>query len=214
VIPIDLAKDRALAPVTFPRLVLQFTITPSGRSAWVFLGGTLKTAELVKVNLATWATSAPIKLPGTEQVAFGPGDATAYAFGGDEVTPVELATRTLGTPIKVSVPARAWPDRFSLSPDGRTGIVYNLARNRGVEITSVNLAHGTALSPVYLGYQGWWPIHVTFAPDSRTAYVSIVTDASGGRWAGKQIPVSAATGKRAGRSINIGGQSLQVVVTR
>jgi DNA-binding beta-propeller fold protein YncE len=214
VIPIDLAADRALAPVTFPRLVLQFTITPSGKSAWVFLGGTAKTGELVKVNLTTWATSAPIKLPdGVQQVAFGPRDATAYAFGGDEVTPIDLARRTLGTPIKVPVPARAWPAGFSLSPDGRTAIVYNIAPSREAEIVSVNLAHGTALRPEYLGYQRWWPIHVTFAPDSRTAYVSIVTDASGGRL-GKLIPVSAATGKRTGRPINTGGQPLQILVTR
>jgi DNA-binding beta-propeller fold protein YncE len=215
VFPVDLRTDRPLKPVTFPRLVLQFTVIPDGKSAWAFLGGTANTGELVKVNLTTWATSAPIKLPdGVEQVAFGPRDATAYAFGGDEVTPIDLARRALGTPIRAAVPATPWPDGFSLSPDGRTGIVYNFLRGRGAEIVSVNLADGSALRPVYLGYRNWAPIQVTFAPDSRKAYVSIVSETPGKPQLGKLIPVSAATGKRDGRPVNLVGQPLQILVTR
>jgi DNA-binding beta-propeller fold protein YncE len=212
VIPVDLAADRPLKPVTFPRLVLQFTVTPGGKSAWAFLGGTANTGELVKVNLATWATSAPIKLPdGIEQVAFGPRDATAYAFGGSEVTPVDLARRALGTPVRVSVPAEAWPDGFALSSDGRTGIVYNYVRGHGVQIVAVNLAAGIALRPVDLGYKNWWPVGVTFAPGSKTAYVSIATEGSA---AGRLVPVSAATGTRDGRAVNLGGEPLEILVTR
>ena len=88
VVPVDLATDRPLRPITFRRLILQFTITPNGNSAWVYLGGTANTNELVKLNLTTRAVSAPIKLPdGTQQVAFGPRDATAYAFSGSAITP-------------------------------------------------------------------------------------------------------------------------------
>jgi hypothetical protein len=215
VFPVDLTTDTALQPVTFPRPVFQFTVTPDGKSAWAFLGGSANTGELVKVNLTTWATSAPIKLPdGVEQVAFGPRDATAYAFGGDEVTPIDLASRALGAAIKVAVPAAPWPDEFSLSPDGRTGIVYSSVRDRGAEIVSVNLADGTALPPVYLGYKNWAPIQVTFAPDSRQAYISIVADTPGKLQPGKLIPVSAATGKRDGPPVSLGSRPLQILVTR
>jgi DNA-binding beta-propeller fold protein YncE len=209
--PVDLTTDTPLKPHTFPRLVLQFTVTPDGKSAWAFLGGTPKTGELVKVNLTTWATSAPIKLPvGVEQVAFGPRDATAFAFGGGEVTPIELAKRTIGAQIRVPGPAGALPGGFSLSPDGRTGIVSNFVRNRGTEIVSVNLADGTALRPVYLGYKRWSPVGVVFNPDSRTAYVSINAANPAG---GMLIPVKASTGKRDGHPVNLGSQSLQLLVT-
>ncbi len=215
VIPVNLATNRVLRPHTFQRLILQFTVTPSGKSAWVFLGGTANTVELVRVNLTTWAVSAPIKLPdGTQQVAFGPRDATAYAFGTNQVTPVDLAKRALGTRIKLPISPRAWPDGFALAPDGRTAMVYNFVRNRGVEIVPVNLARGIALSPVYLGYKLWVPQHVTFTPDSKTAYVSIVDDDLGELQLGKLIPVSAATGTRVGQPINLGGQPLQILVTR
>ena len=212
--PVDLATDTPLKPVTFPRLVLQFTVAPDGKSAWVFLGGTPKTGELVQVNLTTWATSAPIKLPdGVDQVAFGPRDATAYAFGGDEVTPIDLARGALSTPIKVSVPATESPGGFALSPDGRTGIVYNFVPSRGTEIVSVNLANGTALRPVYLGNKQWAPVQVTFAPGTSTAYLGVVNQTPGERL-GKLIPVAAATGKPDGRPVNLGGQPYQILVTR
>jgi DNA-binding beta-propeller fold protein YncE len=215
VIPVDLATSRVLRPHTFRRLILQFTVTPSGKSAWAFLGGTANTVELVRVNLATWAVSAPIKLPdGTQQVAFGPRDTTAYAFGTNQVTPVNLASRDLGTRISLPISPRAWPAGFALAPDGRTAMVYNFVRNRGVEIVPVNLARGTALSPVYLGYKLWVPQHVTFTPDSKTAYVSIVDDDLGELRLAKLIPVSAATGTRVGQPINLDGQPLQILVSR
>ena len=214
VIPVNLRTDKPLRPITFRRLALQFTIMPNGKSAWVYLGGTTNTNELVKLNLKTRAVSAPIKLPdGVQQVVFGPRDATAYAFGTNEITPIDLAKRSLGTLIRLPISPRAWPDELTLAPDGRSAIVSNWIRNRGVQVVAVNLATGTARSPVYLGYKLWVAQHVTFTLDSKTAYVSIANDTPGGLPQAKIIPVSAATGKRVGPPINLHGQPLQILVT-
>lgn len=215
VVPVDLATGRPLRPITFRRLILQFTITPNGNSAWVYLGGTANTNELVKLNLTTRVVSAPIKLPDdTQQVAFGPRDTTAYAFSGSVITPIDLAARALDTPIAVPLSAAAWTDVFSLSPDGRSAIVDTFVRNRGVEVVSVNLATGIAQGPVFLGYKQWGPGQVAFAADSKTAYVGIVNDTPGQLLQGKLIPVSAATDKRVGQPIAFRGQPLQILVTQ
>jgi hypothetical protein len=215
VMPVNLTTDKPLRPITFRRLVLQFTLTPNGKSAWVYLGGTANTNELVEVNLTTRAIGAPINLPdGVQQVSFGPRDATAYAFGGGQVTPIDLARRALGTSIRVPAGPKTSPGGFALSPDGRTGIAFNLAPSRGVEITAIDFAKGTALSPVYLGYRDWQPTQVTFVPDSSMAYLTIVADSSRGRWSSKLIPVSATTGQRAGQPIKLGGLPQQILFTR
>jgi hypothetical protein len=216
--PIDLVTDRPLPSQTFPQLVGDFAVTPDGKSAWVFLSSSAKYSELVKVNLANWARSAPIRLPGTDEVAFGPGDATAYAFGADTITPVDLATGATGAPIKVQAPLAQSVDEFALSPNGHTAIVYNGASrsNLGVRITPVNLADGTAHSPVYLGFRGWWPIDPTFVLDRGTAYVSIVREVPGSaQMPGKLIPVQAANGKPAGPPISLpAGHALGALLTR
>jgi hypothetical protein len=80
-----------------------------------------------------------------------------------------------------------------------------------VEIVSVNLADGTTLPRVYLGYKRSSPIAVTFSPDSSKAFVSIVTENPAG---GMLIPIAPATGKRDGRPINLGSQPWNILVTR
>jgi len=214
--PVDLVTDRPLAAHAFPQLVANFAVTPDGKSAWVFLSSSARQSRLVKVNLVTWAQSAPIRLPGADQVAFGPGDATAFAFGDDDITPVNLSTGSVGTAVKVQAPLAQTVDGFALSPNGHTAIAYNGAAvsSGGVRITLVNLADGTALGPVYLGYRGWLPASSTFVLDSGVAYVSIVREGTGTQ-AGKLIPVQAATGKPTGRPITMpSGQPEEALVTR
>jgi YVTN family beta-propeller protein len=90
--------------------------------------------------------------------------ATAYFtnVGTDKVTPIDVATRTPGTPITVG----GYPYGIAIAPDGATAYVTDLIGNR---VTPIDLATQTA-EPAITGVGTGQTIIIT--PDGSTAYVA------------------------------------------
>jgi YVTN family beta-propeller protein len=113
VIPIDSATNAVGAPIPVGPFPSGIAVTPDGARAYVLLPGEEK---LVRIDLATnTATGAIPNVPGFE-LAISPGGTKAYAVGGVEVTPVDLATSVAGTPI-VSSTQGSFED-VAILPDG------------------------------------------------------------------------------------------------
>jgi DNA-binding beta-propeller fold protein YncE len=104
--PIDTATNTAgIGPSPCPDATA-LAITPDGKTAVVTCAG-IGTASVVLVNLATLTVGNPISVGvGAEEVAISPNGSEAYvtSSAADEVTPIDLATGTAGTPITVSSP--------------------------------------------------------------------------------------------------------------
>lgn len=116
--------------------------------------------------MATNTAGPAIALPGPPiEMQISPNGRTAYvAIAGtsvDEVVPVDLTTSpaTTGTPIKL--PAGTQPHWIAFIPDGQTAY---LVGNGNSTVTAINVATGTAASP----------IKVTTDPDSDLLAIAIV----------------------------------------
>jgi YVTN family beta-propeller protein len=111
VVPIDLATNTAGTPISVGIDPVAIAITPDGSSAYVAnLGGTV-----VPIDLTTDTPGTPITVAGEPTaLAIAPDGLSAYVassgtisfgppltFGSGSVTPIDLATNTLGSPITV-----------------------------------------------------------------------------------------------------------------
>jgi DNA-binding beta-propeller fold protein YncE len=125
--PISIATNIAQHPVTVPGAVTGLAISPDGQTAYVTTG-THRRYMLLPIDLATRALLAPIKLPAPFRafggVAFTPDGRMAYvAMGtqgtsnGTAIIPIETATNTALTPIRIGLSTAA---AIAVSPDGST----------------------------------------------------------------------------------------------
>ena len=111
------------------------------------------------------------------------------------VTPVGLATRTAGKPIRVGRD----PEAIATTPDGRLALVVD----RGSDsVTPIDTATRTARRPIRVGSQ---PQAIALTPDGQTAYV--VNSGSD-----SVTPIDTAT-LTAGAAIPVGADPRSIVVT-
>ena len=118
VTPIDIASNAAGTPIPVGVDPFDVAITPDGSSAWVTNQGD---NTVTMINIAQRKPMAVIGGFGTDPsgIAITPDGATAYvAVGGgtpsmpNSVTPLNLGTRTLGTPIPL--PAGSSPEEIAI----------------------------------------------------------------------------------------------------
>lgn len=146
VYPIDVATNVVGAPIvvgTFPQAI---AVTPDGTRAYAHSVGEQK---LTGIDLATNTVTGSIpNVPGTD-LAIGPNSAKAYVVG-NEVTAVNLAAGTAGTPQSPSTPQSSFPD-VSFLPDGSraymTTQVFQSSLGEGL-MTPIATA-GDALQPTF-----------------------------------------------------------------
>jgi YVTN family beta-propeller protein len=111
------------------------------------------------------------------------------------VTPVGLATRRAGRPIRVGKD----PQAIAVTPDGRTAFVANAGSGT---VTPVDTATRRAGPPIRVGRD---PVAIAVTPNGRTAYV-----ANSG--SGTVTPITTAS-RRAGRPIRVGTDPQAIAVT-
>jgi YVTN family beta-propeller protein len=97
------------------------------------------------------------------------GDPTAFVVnsGSDSVTPIDLATRQAGRPIRVGRD----PEAIAVAPGGKTGYVVNEGSGT---VTPIDLATQRAETPILVGRD---PQAIAIAPNGKAAYV--VNEGSG-----------------------------------
>ena len=115
--------------------------------------------------------------------------------GSSSVTPIDLATRQAGRPIRVG----KHPLAIALTPRGKTAYVVN---SRSDTITPINTATRRAGPPIPVGRD---PQSVAVTPDGKTAYVT-------NSGSGTVTPISLAK-HRPGRAIKVGTAPQAIAVT-
>jgi len=109
------------------------------------------------------------------------------------VTPITVATNTLGTPIRVG----DGPQNIAITPDGKTAYVTHY----GGAVTPITLATNTVGTPVR-GFS--YPDAIAMTPDGRTAYVA--------NWAtGTVTPIAVAT-NTPGAPISVGDDPVGIAI--
>jgi YVTN family beta-propeller protein len=108
-------------------------------------------------------------------------------FGGNSVTPVNLATDATGTPVKVGKN----PYAIAITPNGKTAYVANFG---GSSVTPINLATGRPGTPIKVGGA---PEAIAITRNGKTAYVASFDD-------GTVTPIILAT-SHPGTPIKVGG---------
>jgi DNA-binding beta-propeller fold protein YncE len=83
------------------------------------------------------------------------------------VTPVNLATRAVGTPIK----AGEWPRAIAITPDGRTAYITTDYGNDSGTVTPINLATGLPGRPID-PVKDDAPMGIAISPDGAAIYVT------------------------------------------
>jgi YVTN family beta-propeller protein len=113
VIPVDSATNAVGTPIPVGPFPSGIAVTPDGTRAYVLIPGEEK---LVRVDLATNTVTGAIPKVFGFELAISPGGTKAYAVGGVEVTPVNLAAGVAGTPIVD--PTQGSFEDVAILPDG------------------------------------------------------------------------------------------------
>ena len=189
IVPVNLATGQPGTPISIGHPLSAIAVTPDGRTA--FVADDSGAGTVIRVDLTTGTYGQPIKvdhllsLPGGGTAGDGPisititpDGKTAYTANYEAwtVTPIDVATSTRGTPVRVGQN----PNSIAITPDGKTAYTADAGDNT---VTPVDLATRTARAPIHVR-GGPWSIAIT--PDGKTAYVA--TDD------GKLIPIDLATG--------------------
>jgi len=126
-----------------------------------------------------------------------PGQQTAFVVNSasNSVTPVDLATRRAGKPIRVG----ADPQAIAIAPDGATAYVVN---SESGTVTPIATAARRAGRPIRVGSD---PQAIAITPDGRTAYVTNAGSDS-------VTPINLATGD-AGPPIAVGADPQAIAIT-
>ncbi|MGH2874023.1 MAG: putative Ig domain-containing protein [Solirubrobacteraceae bacterium] len=111
------------------------------------------------------------------------------------VTPIDVASSTVGTPSTVGV----YPDAVAITPDGTTAYVANGPDDT---VIPIDLSSGTVGSPIAVG---GWAYAVAITPDGQTAYATNFNT-------GTVTPIDVAT-NTPGPMITVGGGPDAVAIT-
>ena len=186
VVPLDLTTSTVGTPIDLGVPPYDVAVTADGGTAWVtarpLLDGLGGDVELIPVDVETHVVGTSIPL-GTDgqytSIALSADGGTAFVAmeRDDTVIPVDLATRTVGSPIGVS----PHPAGLALTPDGETLYVthYPLGPTGIGEpepggVTPIDVSTGTAGPQIPVGHRTYG---VAFTDDGTTAYVAHVGDA-------------------------------------
>lgn len=203
VTPIDLRTDRALPAIPVGSGPAAIAITPDGRTAYVAddgSGGALGDT-VTPIDLATRKALPPIKVgKGPQGIAISPDGTTAYVTNtgaipslgqggppGDTVTPIDLATRRAGAPIKVG----NGPIAVAITAGG-TAYVANLDSQ---SVTPITVSSGTVLAPIAVP-----GAPVAMVATARTVYV---VDVPSNTAAGNNVVPISVTDNSLGHSITV-----------
>jgi len=160
--------------------------------------GALAAGAQTAVTDAQAAGTAGQAAAGTQAAAQPLATARRTAFvvnSGGTVTPISLATRRAGKPIKVG----ANPEAIAVTPNGRTAYVANYGSNT---VTPIDTATRQAGKPIGVGGR---PFAIAVTPNGRTAYVA-------NYGSGTVTPIDTAT-NQAGQPIKVGLHPRAIAVT-
>lgn len=162
--------------------------------------------KLVPIDVTTGVAEAPLTIDAAPtSVAISPDGRYAYVADGDvaTVTPVNLATGTVGAPNQVA--ANAGLTALAITPSGATllAVVNPTGYDTG-SVVPITLASGTVGSPIPVGAD---PVAIAIAvtPDGSTAYVVSAGD-------GTITPISLATDSP-GAPISVGVDPRAIAIT-
>jgi DNA-binding beta-propeller fold protein YncE len=180
VVPIRTATNTALPPIpvgTSRDNWSDIVVSPAGATAYVLSGSPARNGgQLTPISTATNTAQRPITVPGVVLgLAISPDGQTAYVTAhmhrGYVLLPIDLATRTVLTPVRL--PARFWEfGGVVFTPDGRMAYVAMSApgTQRGTAIIPIMTASNTAQTPIRVGLST--PTAIAVSPDGSTVYVS------------------------------------------
>lgn len=143
VTPIDLHAGAVARPIRVGAWPYAIAIAPDGTKAYV-----ASHSDVTVVDLASGRPITRIRPAGGHQaMALTPDGSRAYLTNHDKGTmaPLELATGTLGAPIRVGLN----PTAIAITPDGTTACVIN--GNEKGTVTLVQLATGIPDAPIKVG---------------------------------------------------------------
>jgi DNA-binding beta-propeller fold protein YncE len=190
--PISLRTCTADRVIATPRLGLSgpIAITPDGRTA--YLAGSLESGDgqtetpgFLRVDLARGIAGQFLPTPGMSGAAVAPDGRTAYVTAGRSVVPVSLVTGKAGKPIEIP---GLGGGPISITPNGHTayvGILKPETKSAGI-VVSIDLADGTAGTPIHVPSYPFSIIDIAIAADGRTAYATNLASV---------IPIQLAAGK-------------------
>jgi DNA-binding beta-propeller fold protein YncE len=143
---------------------------PANRTAYV-----TTSSGIVVVDLATDKVVRRIEPHGglfaLNPIAIAPGGHTAYVVSDNVLTPIDLPSGSVKSPITLGPPtgqladASGLPSSISIAPDGRTAYVAIPVLG---EIVPVHLDSLTVGTPISVGGH---PFEIAIAPNGKTAYV-------------------------------------------
>jgi DNA-binding beta-propeller fold protein YncE len=157
VTPINLVTNTLGTPIKLPKTCggpLSGAVTPNSKTLWIDCSGLLE-----PINVATNTLGTSIKLPMRQayepgDIAIAPNGRTAFVSliysWGDGITPVNLATRTVGAPINFVHGHESWiytPGPILFTPDGKTAYLDEVAAS---VIQPINMATKTPDMPTAL----------------------------------------------------------------
>jgi YVTN family beta-propeller protein len=205
-VPINTATNTAGTPIEVGGPYMEgIDVAPGGTEGYAYgIHAAGAQAYFVPFNLATGAVGASTEGDG---VAFAPGGTTGYvADNGEEpgipgtVTPINLATNTLGAPITVG----DFPTGIVFTPGGTTAYVLNRGFDGPGSVTPINTATNTAGPPIPVGTN---PGQIVITPDGTTLYVlnsgsgTVTPINTATNTAGAAIPVGIPIGVNAGQMV-------------
>ena len=161
--PVDVATKVAGAPIDVDRTPEGVAITPDGATAFVT---TASGVTPIDVDKRTAGPTIDVS-GGPEGVAITPDGTTAFVTTNatGEVVPIDVATRTAGTPIPVAVGGGA--SGVAITPDGTTAFVT--VTHADGELVPIDVATRTAGTPIPVGP---FPEGPAITPDGATVFVA------------------------------------------
>jgi YVTN family beta-propeller protein len=167
IVSVNLATGQAETQIAMPHTPGPIAISPDGSTAYV--GGRF-TDTLTPVDLTNNSVLPAINLnkpQSVDQIAITPDGRFAYVVDGgvsESITPVNLVTRMVGTPINVG----PLPVGITLTPDGRFALVA-IDGGPANTVAEVNLSSNTLQKTFVVGKD---PYSVAVTPDGSYAYVT------------------------------------------
>jgi YVTN family beta-propeller protein len=167
IMSVNLATGQAGTQIAMPQIPGPIAISPDGSTAYV--GGRF-TDTLTPVNLADNSVLPTINLnepQSVDQIAITPDGRFAYVVDGgvsESITPVNLVTLAVGTPINVG----PLPVGITLTPDGRFALVA-IDGGSANTVAEVNLSSNTVEKTFVVGRD---PYSIAVTPDGSRAYVT------------------------------------------
>jgi DNA-binding beta-propeller fold protein YncE len=219
VIPISTATNSPGKPIPVPMpgyRPFDITMNPDGKTAYLTFSwsiGSSLSGSILPISTATNTPGKPIRLasgtrPYVREIVFSPDGKTAYAAAGSlafgpgwtthlrpaAVIPINTATNTPGTPIRLS----HGESDIAITPDGKTLYVEG-----SDTITPISTATHTPGTPIRISAGAGSKANMAITPDGKTLYVE---------GSDTIIPISTAT-NTPGTPIRIKGGFGQMTIT-